>query len=186
MTVKSPNAKKINLFIDNNAWDVFYDEQIDLLQELPQDEFVLFITREAEFEIPLMPEEKRNFVENILKHKAVETDVYFGFGDESMPPDQQRIAGFDQGRFCSIEEANFMRTESIGTSKRPTGLYKNEADVSLAARALHSVVLTCDGKKALKRAKENHGGKIIDLKKFIRGTPLADFIRTEIEETNKS
>lgn len=177
---------KFNLFIDNNAWDVFFDEQIDLLQELPQNEFCLFMTKEAEFEIPQMPEEKRRYVENILQQEAIKTDGLFGFEDPNLPSDEQRVVGFDCGRFCPTEESEFISSESIGGTKRPTGLYKNEADISLAARSLHSVVLTCDGKKALKRAKNNHGGTIIDLKKFKSGTSLAHFIKSELERNNNN
>ncbi|MCD6560562.1 MAG: hypothetical protein J7L16_02235 [Deltaproteobacteria bacterium] len=47
-----------------------------------------------------------------------------------------------------MEESKFISSESTsaGPQKRPTGLYKNEADISLAARALHTAVLTCDDK----------------------------------------
>ena len=180
---------KIKLFFDNNAWDILYDAQIDLLKELPDNEFSLCITREAEFEIPLMPSEKREYVENVINKGKIRTDRYFGFYDESLPPDEQRIGGFGSindpsvgGRFIGKEESTLIANEAniVGPTKRPTGLLKNEADVSLAARSLHSVVLTCDGKKALKRAKNNHGGMIIDLKMYRKGQSLAGFIKSEL------
>jgi len=86
------------------------------------------------------------------------------------------------GRFIEENEAAIIHSEaaSIGPGKRPTGLFRNEADVSLAARSVHSVVLTCDVKKALKRAKEIHSGLIVDLKKYKIGTSLAGFIKQEV------
>ncbi|OAI19159.1 hypothetical protein A1355_04765 [Methylomonas koyamae] len=41
--------------------------------------------------------------------------------------DQQRVAGFDCGRFASEEELAVLRAEmsSVGPTMRPTGLYKN-------------------------------------------------------------
>jgi len=38
--------------IDNCAWDVFFAAGVDLSQEFPRELFTLWITREAEFEIP--------------------------------------------------------------------------------------------------------------------------------------
>jgi len=170
----------INVFIDNNAWDIFYANKIDLLKELPSDEFNLMITREAEFEILQMPEEIRKYVESILQKNEIETDAFFGFSDPNLPPDKQRAGGFDQSRFCSEKESEFMSTEKIGNSKRPTGLYKHEADISLAARSLHSLVLTCDNKNSLKRAKKNHGGRILDLNKLKKGSSLASLIKNTL------
>jgi len=37
----------------------------------------------------------------------------------------------------------------LGTTKRPTKLYKNEADIALGARAFDAVVLTLDAKRGL-------------------------------------
>lgn len=175
----------ISLFIDSNAWDVFFDRKIDLHLELPSDEFSIQITREAEFEILHMPTEKRQYVEAVFEAKSIPTDMYFGFYDESLPPEQQRFAGFDCGRFASDEELTLIREEmsSIGPTRRPTGLYKNEADVSLAARSTVSAVVTCDGKKVLKRAKTKYGGTVIDLKKWTGGS-LAAFISVELSKND--
>ncbi|MDD2720681.1 MAG: hypothetical protein PHH47_05160 [Gallionella sp.] len=172
----------ISLFVDSNAWDAFFDRGVDLRLELPSDQFSIQITREAEFEILHMPSDKRKYVETALNDRMISTDTYFGLYDESLPPEQQRVAGLDCGRFASEEELAILRTErsSVGPTMRPTGLYKNEADVSLAARSTVSVVLTCDGKKALKRAKTIHGGTIVDLKKWNAGELLATFIRAEL------
>lgn len=174
----------ISLFFDSNAWDVFFDRGIDLHLELPSDQFFMQITREAEFEIPHMPPDKRRYVEAALNGKMISTDTYFGFYDESLPPEQQRVAGFNCGRFASEEELAVLRKErsSVGPTMRPTRLYKNEADVSLAARSSVSVVLTCDEKGALKRAKTMYGGTVVDLKKWKTGESLATFIRAELSK----
>ena len=186
----------INIFIDNNAWDIFFNAKIDLQKELPNNTFQLYMTSEAEFEIHGMPKEIRDYAESFIKTGVIKTDSYFGFCDDSLPADEQRVGGFGDlfnpdvgGRFITFEESTFIDSEStcIGPQKRPTGLYKNEADVSLAARALHNIVLTCDGKKALKRVKEIHNGLIIDLKKFQTDASLGDFIKQELAilgETN--
>lgn len=175
----------ISLFLDSNAWDLFFERKIDLYLELPGDEFSIQITREAEFEILCMPTEKRQYVETVFEAKAIPTDMYFGFYDESLPLEQQRFAGFNCGRFASDEELTLLCEErsSLGSTKRPTGLYKNEADVSLAARSMVSAVVTCDGKKVIKRAKTRCGGAVIDLKKWTEGS-LAAFIRVELSNSD--
>jgi hypothetical protein len=48
----------INVYIDNNVWNFLFDRELDLAIELPRDEYRLFLTREAEFEIPPIPAEK--------------------------------------------------------------------------------------------------------------------------------
>ncbi len=48
----------VSIYIDNNVWDLLFEKEIDLSVELPSDEFCLCLTREAEFEIPPIPEEK--------------------------------------------------------------------------------------------------------------------------------
>ena len=183
------DTQKINLFIDNNAWDIFFDQKIDLLEELPENEFSLHITPEVEIEIQQMPSEKLEFVNNILKGYKIDTDRYFGVSDLNEPSSSLRTGGFGSltdpsvgGRFISNPESEFIKNEPPKKSLRPTGLRKDEADTYLAARSLHSVVLTCNIKTSIKRAKENHGGRIIDLKRHKRGTSLALFIKSELQD----
>ncbi len=129
-----------------------------------------------------MPADKRQYVEAALNTNKITTDTYFGFHDPSLPPEQQRVAGFDQGRFASPEELEVLRKErsSVGPTVRPTALYKNEADVSLAARSTVSVVLTFDRKGPLKRATVKYGGTVVDLNEWKDGESLATFIRAEL------
>jgi hypothetical protein len=48
-----------DVYIDHNVWDFLFARRIDLAVELPDDEFSLHLTREAEFEIPPTPSDKR-------------------------------------------------------------------------------------------------------------------------------
>src|ERR1700722_2815849 len=98
----------ISVYIDNNVWDFLYDRQMDLAAELPREEFCICITREAEFEIPPMPTEKRAFVEATIARCEIRTDSFFGFAEAGLPTGDHRVAGFDQGRFASPEELAFI------------------------------------------------------------------------------
>ena len=176
------NTSVINIFIDNNAWDVFYDYGVDLVEELPESEFKLKITPEVELEIQLMPEDKLEFVNKTLRSNIVAVDRFFGFAGNP------RAGGFASetnpstgGRFISSPEQEFINSEKPKEAIRPTGLRKDEADIYLAARSLHSAVLTCNVKTSLKRAKINHDGRIVDLKKYRRGDSLAEFIKKELK-----
>jgi hypothetical protein len=71
----------------------------------------------------------------------------------------------------------------LGDTKKPkTRLYKNEADISIAARSFQSVVLSLDSKKNDPIATAfKQGGKVVNLANFDKsGLSLADFIKSKI------
>lgn len=175
------------LYIDNNVWDIIYEHNIDIINELPEKEFSLYITREAEFEIKTLPKEIKVFVENILKSGKVKTDIIFGFFDENLAKSEQRVGGFGS-RWQTPNESYILENEpkSSNLTKRATGLFNGEADRALASRSLDSVVLTCDGKKNLKRAKNNFNGTVIDLKKYSNEFKFFEFISNELNEQIKT
>lgn len=82
-----------------------------------------------------------------------------------------------------VEESN-----KIGSKKRPAGLHKNEADVSLAARSVYHVVLTNDVKKSgpLKSVKAKYRTVInlADYKKI--GISLAEFVKSHLKNNGAS
>ena len=164
------------IYFDSNNWDFLQARNIDLAAEFPADRYRLWITREAEFEIACVPSGVRPYVEDAIARCGVRTDRIFGFYNQSLPMDEQRIAGFNQGRWISAEESAFIQGEGRSTAIRPTKLYKNEADIALAARSMHSVVLTLDRTGPLKRA-ENQGGMIVSLEDFdASGLSLRQFV----------
>jgi len=151
---------KIKLYLDNNVWDVFYEMDLDIKEEIG-DVFELVITREAELEIESMPDPLKSYVVKVLSDSNVKTDLVFGFFDSNKPKEKQSVGGFSckfdksrlGGRFARKDETEFVKNEKIQLGKlKKTGLYLNEADKSLASRAVHSAILTRDRKKMLKRA----------------------------------
>jgi hypothetical protein len=163
----------LTIYLDNNVWDFLFARRIDLSVALPRDRFCLAITREAEFEIPAIPDDKvelKAFIEDSIARCGVRTDSFFGFLDESLPADQQRCAGFDIGRFASEDELEYMRRQRTPLGEpgpmRKTGLHKNEADRALALRSTHSVVLTLDAKKGPINTAYREGGKVVFLTGF--------------------
>lgn len=175
----------ISVFIDNNVWDYLFENSIDLCKELPFDDFCISITREAEFEIQSIPTDKaalKAFIEASLSNREVKTDSYFGFYDPSLPPNEQRVGGWGVGRWASEKEIAFIQNQRsrIGPLKK-TKLFANEADVSIAARALKSVVLTFDKRGALNEAYKQ-GAKILYMTDFKNsGKSLAEFIKTALD-----
>ena len=179
----------INVYIDSNVWNFLFERPIDLAVALPSDKFCLYIPREAEPEVRAIRPEKaelKAFIEATLAKCGVRTDSLFGFHDDSLPPDEQRVGGFDDGRWNSSEEMDFIaRQRAPNTAKkRPTTpLYPNEADISLAARAFarHSVVLSLDDKRGPIRDASQQGGKVVFLTGFDNsGLSLSDFILKEL------
>ena len=176
-----------SVYIDNNVWDFLFARQMDLSIELPRDEFCICITREAEFEIPPMPAEKRAFAEAVIAKCAIATDTFFGFNDESLPPAEQRVAGFDQGRWASPEELAFISQQrtALKDRMRPSKLYDGEADLSLAARSVHSVVLSLDKKQGPINKAYEQGGKVVFLTDFDKsGLTLREFIRAALAQVS--
>lgn len=171
----------ISVFVDNNAWDILYRRGVDLCTALPSPDFGLAITREAEFEIASIPDQDLlAYIHSSISSRQIPTDTYFGFGTPGLPPGQQRVAGFNQGRFADLTETTILAAEAkrIKPTKRPTGLFKNEADVSLAARSAHSILLTSDKKGLLGQVEAKYGATVVDLSNWPQGLPLGDFVRS--------
>lgn len=141
---------KTRVYIDNNVWDFLFSRRINLSIELPTSEFCLYMTREAEFEIPPIPNGKadlKEFIDDTIKKCVIKIEKYFGFFDENHSEEEQRVGDADVGRWITSEESRFIEQQKtkIGTVKKAqTRLYKNEADISIAARAMHYVVITSD------------------------------------------
>lgn len=182
----------VSVYIDNNVWDFLFERGLDLSVELPADRYCLCMTREAEFEIPPIPAEKielKRFIETTIA-KCVQTVSLFGFYDETLPENEQRYGGFDVGRFASDAELDFLNQQrkSISDRKREkTKLFRNEADVSVAARSFESVVLTLDAKKGPINTAYEQGGLVVFLKDFDdSGLSLGDYVDAQIAKRDMS
>ena len=103
----------IAIYIDHNVWDYLFEHKIDLADALPKDEFRLGITREANFEIPPTPADKKAFIEATIAKCEIETDTFFGFSAPSLPQNEQRVGGFDTSRFASAEEIAHINQERL-------------------------------------------------------------------------
>lgn len=176
----------ISIYIDANVWNLLFDHNIDLTAEFPSDQYCLCMTREAEFEIPPIPDEKaelKAFI-NITVQRAVKTVPLFGFYDESLSVEDQRYGGFDHACFASDAELAFMAQQrgTIGARiKAKSRLYPNEADVALASRSFESVVLTLDAKKGPLNTAYQQGGLVVFLEQFLTsGLSLKAFVERAI------
>lgn len=176
----------ISVYIDANVWNLLFDHKIDLTEEFPSDRYCLCMTREAEFEIPPIPEEKADLKEFISSTvaRAVKTVPIFGFYDDSLPADQQRYGGFNTGGFASEAELAFMSQQrgAIGMRmKAKSKLYPNEADLALASRAFESIVLTLDSKKGPLNTAYQQGGLVVFLDRFLdSGLSLREYVDTDV------
>lgn len=173
----------IDIYIDHNVWDFLFDRQLDLATELPAEEFALHLTREAEFEILPTPDNKRLYILDNIEKCNIDTRPYFGFFDDRHSLADQRVGGLDIGYLASREEIEFIQSQQsrLGTNKKEkTRLFKNEADISLAARSLHAVVLTLDRKTGPLLDAYHQGGKVVFLNDFdSSGLSLKRFILTK-------
>ncbi len=178
----------IDLYIDNNVWDLLFDLRLDLCAELPGGEFRILITREGEMEITPIPDRKaelREFIEATIARCGVETDAHFGFRDNSLPLEEQRTAGFGRGRFITKDEGDFAgntRWRSDDPPRKPeVKLRRNEADIALAARSFRGIVLTRDHKPGALADAHRQGGRVVFLTSFeASGMSLRDFVKAAL------
>jgi hypothetical protein len=126
-----------NIFLDSNVFDfLFANQTIDLAREFPREQFRLWVTCEiGAFEVPEMPVAKREFANATVKRCDIKLDAYFGWFNPAYSPGKQRVRGFNQGRWITAPEKDFVKSEGKKPGVRPTGLNKDEADVHLAARS---------------------------------------------------
>ena len=159
------------IFIDSNIWNFLYEQKINLLDEFSPNKYQLFIVGEQVFENRAIPDNKaglKDFIDLKIKEWAVGIDRIFGFLNNAHSQEEQRVGGFRTGRWIRPEEQKFIDQfwRMVGTEKRKSRLYKYEADVMLAARSMHSIVLTLDVKKGpLSLAKEK-GGEVVFVNRY--------------------
>lgn len=174
----------IGVFIDGNVWNFLFDRGLDLAIELPADGWGIMHTREAEFEIPVGKPTLDNFIQSTIERCNIRTDSFFGFSDESKPRDEQRFGGLNVGRWAHPDEIAFLTSQRASAVERPTKLRKHEADISLAARSFHSVVLTLDRRSVPLRAARDQGGMVVYLNNFDASKlSLATFILNTIKKS---
>lgn len=183
-------AEKSRIFIDNCAWDVLHRHGIDLAQELPASEFQLLVTKEVgAFEMPTIPATKQELLDYVqlqMKEAGVKQHSYFGFASYAKPKDYRyRIGGFNEGVYASHLELKLLQRFKVDEGKeRKTGLYKNEADASLAVRACAgNIVITAEkpDNGPLKEAAEESGNVVSLLSFDPTASSLKEFILNTVK-----
>jgi hypothetical protein len=170
----------IALVIDSNAWNFMYERRMDLNKELPPELFSLFITREIEIEIEAIPDISKQgddnssfkkYIYENLQRANVKTSRVFGFAEANSPTGPPIYGPLGFGTFqCEKDRSWYQRDITkgylLGKSIRPSGLTKNQADVSVGASSFHGIVLTSDKKNGTIPDAANNGGKVIYLSDF--------------------
>lgn len=145
----------MQVFIDNNLWNYFADNDIDLLYYFPRGAYELFITTHGKYEILQMVNEHKEHVKDFALKAlmtSVQEDAIFGFYSDLFPKEYQRSSGFGAGRFCDKSEA-LVRSELLSKystfekRKESQILFKQEADIELAIRSKNNPVITFDANK---------------------------------------
>ena len=182
----------IAVYIDSCAWNYLYEKAVDLAKELPQSQFSIHVTREVEIELCAIPEvgcdgaDKgllKAYIKQGISSAPVKTSYVFGFQTlepDGTPSPVQVYGGFIVGTWQSEEERNFYAKPEIEQQLRSgkrakSGLGKNQADASLAAKSLSSIVLTNERMNKtgpLKLAAEL-GGKVVYLQDQVEPSGLS-------------
>ena len=182
------------IFLDNNMWDYFYRFKIDISHYFPEEKFTLFISKQGRYEIDQAPSSKEEFKQFVYSHltNTVNEDHIFGFHNDQLPDDEQRISGFGMGRFTSCEEnqARDFLYQKFGTNdKRKTKniLFKQEADIELGALSMaNNIVISFDSKNGPLKEASKCGGKVIFLnKEKSEETSVDKFINDLLSQISK-
>lgn len=181
----------IGVLIDSCAWNYLYKNEINLERELPPNRFRVYVTREVEIELGAIPEVGRDgtdkralkaYIKQGIDRLPVKTSYVFGF--QSIEPDGtpspvQVYGGFGVGTFQSKEATEFYAIPEIkqqihSGKKSNSGLGKNQADASLAAKSFHSIVLTNErmNKTGPLKVAADLGGKIVYLEAQVKPSGL--------------
>ncbi|WP_057092984.1 hypothetical protein KV708_19350 [Comamonas thiooxydans] len=187
----------IHVFIDSCAWNYLYENEVDLEKELPPDRFSIRLVREVEIELQAIPDvggdgvDKsglKAFIRRNIERLPVTTSYTFGFAtleSDGTPSKTQVYGGFNVGTFQPKEERDFYARSEIqqqlqNGKKTKSGLGKNEADASLAAKSVLNIVLTNErmNKSGPLRVASVSGGRVIYLEDQVlpSGLKIGDFI----------
>ncbi|MFA7413140.1 MAG: hypothetical protein WC048_01520 [Rhizobium sp.] len=142
----------IKVYLDNNCWDFLFFNQIDLADELPGEEFEIWLTREQELEIPSAEDkpELHRFIQSTRARCNIRTERILGFDEPGLPEAERRFGGFeDNVRWATNGELEYWKEVPLkgGSKRKKTKLYKDEADRALAARSIEWIVVTRDANK---------------------------------------
>lgn len=172
---------RIPVFVDSNVWNLLCQHGVDLSVILPRERFSLWCTREVAIELQAMPDvgkdggdkkELKVYIQNSMNQNHIQTSYVFGFSEANDPDQPPVFGGFDQGVFQSEQERDWYRRGDVqkflvGQSRKGSRLSKNQADASLGAASMGSVVLTCDRKRGPLRVAHESGGSVLFLSEEI-------------------
>lgn len=172
----------IKVIIDNNVWDYLKEKSIDIKKELPPEEFIIVSTKGVWIETSFTEDnknvdkdlsffiknEKYKIIDEVTSAFAFSSKDTTGAGNDTTGGGFSGLDCKDQGGgFFSIEQSVFYEKNRNHNEckKKKTGLFKNEADVELAAYSFEYVVLTNDknNKGPLKRASKRNNTGIVFL-----------------------
>ncbi|EDM25469.1 hypothetical protein LNTAR_25410 [Lentisphaera araneosa HTCC2155] len=189
--------QKITIYLDNNIWDFLFENQINIHDEFPTELFDICITKEVSFETEAIKnqQEKIEFIRS-ARDRGVKVRSLFGFKDERHSEEKQRSGGWDEGFWSCSEIENFRATlkerfsREDQAKKASTDLYKNEADIDLAARSVVDIVLSLDEKRGSTNGPLNvafeAGHNIVFLTDFLpQSESLRNFVAQNIRNSQK-
>ncbi|MCD6035702.1 MAG: hypothetical protein K0R63_1443 [Rickettsiales bacterium] len=152
-----------DILFDNNTFDYFYNRGIDPFRDLPCNKYNFLITPEIEIEVfdPSTPNPIKTWVKQLLDSRVLSVRERFGFCTyDNLNP--EGITGFATYNNYDLNHASISTYSEImhdgGGNVYLNKEYKNSRkmhDALLASHSVYSIVLTCDQKDALKKAKDD-------------------------------
>lgn len=161
--------KKRVIYIDCCAFDILFDEEINITKEFPDSEYVLKTTKGVVNELEDIGVNKqpiKDFSLALVNSDKINVDCFFGFSDGLN--NYRHIGGFDEGKLASISQNSFLNATKgkLGNKQKKSGIQKHQADRDLLALGLGQIILTAEtvlGCTELKQLAENQDTKVINI-----------------------
>ncbi|EKO3904883.1 hypothetical protein GWZ48_002320 [Vibrio fluvialis] len=173
----------IQVIIDNNMWDFFYKNNIDISEVFSREKYSLFVCQHGLYEIEQGKSntEFYNFAMSHINEGIVKVKALFGTLDHNVPDQHQRRQGFGLGvlgsRLNADLNAKILEKHSIGGKRKSTMIMnKDETDIELGSLSATYYVLTQDKKNGPLRTAQELGGKVIFIDEVQGDTALDKLI----------
>ena len=161
------SEKKV-VYIDSCAFNILFDEEVNIIEEFSDVEYKLKTTKGVvkELEDIVVDEPIRNFALALINSGKIHVDSFFGFSNGLN--NYRHIGGFDEGKLASVSQNSFLNATKgkLGNKQKKSGIQKHQADRDLLALGLGHIILTAEtvlGCVELKQLAESQDTKVINI-----------------------
>lgn len=164
------DLKKRIIYIDCCAFNILFDENVNITVEFPDADYELRTTKGVvkELEDIIINIHIKEFALALVNSDQIHVDSFFGFSNGQNK--YRQFGGFGEGSFIGNSQNNFFKAtvDELGSVMK-SGMRKHQIDRDLLAHSLGYIVLTAEnvlGSGYLKQLAESQYTKVINIIKW--------------------